>query len=424
MKKLLLLSLCLLFAISARSAQVTISGATQVCPNSDNPKTDDITYTYTAYGSDAFGSVRGCFYWSYYENGQWKGITGIPVCNCQNSTSSQSSYTVKWGNTLGPGKVRVVFVPYYSTDVSCSDAVAELNVNIRTFSKIEIRDEDGGLTFCGGDRKLIEARVPGGQNSFESCYYHYTFLWTVPQGWLLEAVNGEIIPNGGVGQRYVYVTAPSNLQSGTSGNYTITAQTNPSDWPWTVQSSRQVYVGTVSFNSFYLRGTRFDYESQGSSTSFTVCPGEELFFRPAINTNVLEYQWSGNGTPVGNEYRVIAPSSSGSSFNISCRVRNSCGWSNWVTADIFTMDCDGGEEPWIVYPNPAESYVIVEYKSEDNTSEKFDVKILNFSNKVMKEASSNKTSLRINLDNVPNGTYIVKIYNRTKASTVKLFVNK
>ena len=96
--KAIFLSFCL---TSSFAADISFSGSTQVCPDTD--------YTYTASASNVFGARKGAFEWTFWRDNQIIGsIGGIVDCPAQPGTST-STVTFNWGTVLGPVKIRIRF---------------------------------------------------------------------------------------------------------------------------------------------------------------------------------------------------------------------------------------------------------------------------------------------------------------------------
>jgi hypothetical protein len=224
-KTLIALALLTSITCSSIAATITITGPTSVCPN--------VQYTYTASASNAFGSQKGCFSWSFWIDNKIVSSSSLVSCGSCSGQSSQSTKTFIWNTLSTNAQVKVQFVANDQLP-GCKLSEEILNVVVRVVMPQSVSDANGGLSFCAASQtKTITS--PQSYSDPAACLWDNNYDWIVPSGW-------KIIPNGSLqytvipgGIRTkspnVSITAPSPLLSGNSGNYLLKVRTEPS-WAW------------------------------------------------------------------------------------------------------------------------------------------------------------------------------------------------
>lgn len=241
----------------------------------------------------------------------------------------------------------------------------------------------------------------------------------------------------------------------------------------TVIKSITVTVGTPKIIApsgaegvFTLTGERFNYIGPGAN--YIVCPGENLIFSPYFPNDYTSpltgHQWtiSGSFNATGSlnlgSLFVTAPSSPRQYFNFTYQYQNICGWSPLYYGYAGTMDCDAGEEPDrihpsekkmtgptnklsssvdmllptskeianfndvnVIFPNPARDIVNVTVNSK--TSETILIKIYNLFGEEIRKVKTSSQTTSINVADLPNGVYFIKVHSGQKLTTHKIIKN-
>lgn len=72
-----------------------------------------------------------------------------------------------------------------------------------------------------------------------------------------------------------------------------------------------------------------------------------------------------------------------------------------------------------IYPNPAKNKTLIQL---DNINDKSNIRLYDIFGRYIKEINSNKTQIELDLSNIPEGNYIIKISNNGKQTIEKLIV--
>ncbi len=156
--------------------------------------------------------------------------------------------------------------------------------------------------------------------------------------------------------------------------------------------------------------------------------------------SVLEYDWS---VPSGwswyssgdNEEIEISPNwgtypSLGDIVQIGVRVRNNCGWTDWVHNNWQVISCDGMFFSLAITPNPAtgETTLSIESESEEKTIDEaveWDLEIYNQSQLLMdKNTNLRGQSTKIQTAGWKEGVYMVRVKYKDEILTAKLVVEQ
>lgn len=232
------------------------------------------------------------------------------------------------------------------------------------------------------------------------------------------------------------------IESTTSGPVTVraTAGNYQSEATFTIDASNQIT------GEFTLSGQRFDYGTTGPGVSFSVCPNENLKFKPTYSNGmasadlgITEHEWAIAGNysshgPLSQEsLKVKSASNHPNSFQISYRYKNGCGWSAFYYGQAGTINCDGGEEPFriedndfefVVSPNPAKDKVQVMITKIIGP---FDIRVFDLiTSKQHKYLHFEKPQNQIQLDlaGLSAGTYVVQITSNGKSRTKQVYLIK
>ncbi len=166
-----------------------------------------------------------------------------------------------------------------------------------------------------------------------------------------------------------------------NGRVTITATLKNACGQNSPISTSEIFIGTGmprETTGFDVVGSNYHYTASGVYIkNFIVCPNEYLDITPKpYMQDVIEHQWSVTGNyhgtynPSASVLSITTSSQVGATLQIRHRARNACGWGAWINGSFQNMDCDNGEEPWFVYPNPATETLTIESLHNPGTKEK------------------------------------------------------
>ncbi len=218
-------------------------------------------------------------------------------------------------------------------------------------------------------------------------------------------------------------------------NITATLQ-NPCGQTTTISKSGiSIGTGAPVATGFDVISQNTHYTPNGNyGTGFIICPIEYLSITPKpYRADVLEHQWTVTGNYSGT-YNSSSPILSiastslvGATFQIKYRARSACGWGPWTTGNFTNMDCDGGEEPWFVYPNPSSETLTIEKsanqysKGKKGKADSLSVttySLYDFNGSLVKEGSFNdKTTLDVS--KLKKGRYVLKAKGSDNRETIK-----
>lgn len=213
--------------------------------------------------------------------------------------------------------------------------------------------------------------------------------------------------------------------------------------------SKILIVGTGTTGRFWLHGQNFDYTATGPGNSYTVCPNESLWFEPYYGSSgnpSLAHIWtiSGNYTLQsglnGPTLSVQAPSPIRDAFSITYQYNSVCGgWSDIAYGGAGTMDCAGGEEPYRIavndggrnnsaatgkiaaYPNPVKTQLVV---NVDIDHAKGSITLVDQHGRFVYQGTITGKQNLINVSQVANGVYYLRLIVNGKASTTKVIISK
>lgn len=94
-------------------------------------------------------------------------------------------------------------------------------------------------------------------------------------------------------------------------------------------------------------------------------------------------------------------------------VTNLTEWTGVTAASLSVGDINSKDEPiFTVYPNPVtQDYLTVDLNKKHNTNERIDFEIYNILGKLIKKATITHSNQRIDISNLSNGVYILRVKN-------------
>jgi subtilisin family serine protease len=251
------------------------------------------------------------------------------------------------------------------------------------------------------------------------------------------STNKTYIYNNPPSGKTIYWTCSDNLET-VSGQYTNSfivkaASSQASGEGWIRASISDchnsgivcnVWVGTPSVTisgptngSIGNSYTYYEYPvSYSNPTSF-----EWTLSPPVDGNNIYSYGTWANAAFYGG----------GGYLQIGCTPTNTCGTGTMITTYIDIYDPDY----FLLSPNPASDYVTITVKKSlvnisktneiglDNEDVTYSVIIIDLYGSIFHTSTESGNSFTIPLNNLKNGTYILKITNNKTASSLRLIVN-
>ncbi len=250
-----------------------------------------------------------------------------------------------------------------------------------------------------------------------------------------------------------YTTTPMQYSWTASSNVTLSSSTGPNNTAapngtgdgWirltvtdacgqatTYQHNVKVGAPIMPFNGIRSES----YLSTNTTSSITVCPGTSVTFRPAptFAGEVISYEWrvtyGGNtaashnvsSDPQKSSYHLVTSYfDTRAFFEIECRVISTCGSSAWARTSVSNMDCSGGEEPWFVYPNPAEDEVtLIMAASVDEA----DIQVVDMEGNTVSKTKIRKNNNKISVRNIKAGNYFIIITHKDGTERKPLMIKR
>jgi len=151
---------------------------------------------------------------------------------------------------------------------------------------------------------------------------------------------------------------------------------------------------------------------------------------PAGEAFIEEWQWQGTSATIypygyAYQYATIYPNDY-SSFGVEIRARNECGWSEWSRIWVIAIDCSNYY--MIISPNPADSYVELNFieemgvkdktnkikikkaeKNMDGNLDEYLIQILDKNGTIRKSTQSNSMKLNIPTRDLEPGNYFLHL---------------
>lgn len=419
----LLLFLCLYFVLLGQlfSQTVEISGPTTVCPNNFNPN-GELGHDYTAQAVIS-GSNATCTYWQWFiirqsDNFQIDGGAGNTISDY--NFTEPGDYIVRFfGNSCG-------FINVFNVS-------GDLHVTSRVKMPNKIKAVTSPSICIPGQTYTFETDPPLGLDD-ETCYYHYEYYWTAPQGW---SINGGSNSFFGFGAS-ANIIAPSNTPP---GNYTISVQaTIPNGQPGPFPNNRylsdprnySVRVGDIDSSQIYVSGT--SAVCNGNTHTYTaIVPGGHQagysydWYFPS--------GWSLQSSNV-NTITLYVPTYNTSYGPVRFSVDIGCGPTGY--SGITTFPCNYSLGSFMVYPNPSIDELNIELIEDQNLNKNqehgketkedarifqdFKVVLYDEDQKMVKEGVSNQSKIKLETNNLKSGTYYLYIFLENKIFTKQIII--
>ncbi|WP_209332826.1 T9SS type A sorting domain-containing protein [Lunatimonas salinarum] len=298
---------------------------------------------------------------------------------------------------------------------------ASVNVN----SRVKIPNPITGPTVCSTEQSYSFFSNPSLPGDDPDCTYHYSYLWTAPSGWDING-NGNTAFTGNP----VNITAPLGTPS---GNYEISVQSSIHYGGIPIQdnswfSTRRTYsVRVGSFNSSEV----------SVSGTVAACGGNTYTY--TANTagghkNGYSYNWT---YPSGwvvqyssdNIIQLYVPTTYSSYGTVRVSIDNGCGSpSPYTGLTVFPCNYMGSGD-FLIYPNPAEGELNIEYydmnetahfhtlnaedesRNNDSTEVYFQIELYNKQEELVQSGVSKSGKIKLNTNNFQPGIYFLRIHS-------------
>jgi hypothetical protein len=311
-------------------------------------------------------------------------------------TSTTGTYHSKWGN--GP-------LMEHSRDYGPADYQMSYRYY---YDKPEI---SGTNSIC----------YPSTQSFSVQDFHNVAYSWSTSSNLQIDGSNTS---------RYVSISPKS---SSSSSGYLQLSIYIP-DHNQTIVITKNVWIGNPGIPTgiigFCCNGMEFGSESIYEFTA-----------NHATNQGVNQYNWvvaggtilEGQGTKTITVQTSKVTGSQNKYFDVSIRVGNSCGWSNYLWRSGF-VSSGIGPARFSVYPNPAISEITISVSDAQMLSETIapteisaigDVKIFDSFGTLKKTTASiaNQKSITLNVSDLQKGTYLIIINSDTIRETHKLIID-
>lgn len=317
----------------------------------------------TSYSTQGADSIRGTFSWtpSLFDNGKYSLQLNITDSTC-NATSIVLSY--------------------------------QLTIEINVLGKIKTRED---TSICSGD--VVQLPTKGTGN----------FLWS-------------ILPGGSMGSLSCTTCAAPYATPTVSTTYVVSTPGHPCNFPPdTVTVNIKTAPVTVPVVTITV------------SPDSNVTPKIPVTFNAAVTgCNSPSYQWTANGLDVtGANSSVFNPLVLYNNYRIACKVscNDTCPRPRDTVSNVITMHISGDvnrisrNKLFELYPNPNNGkFTLAMLQPQPN--EPIQVEIVNqLGQCIYKQRYSGKTHT-IDLDDVPEGIYLLRIKTDGGSSATRFLVNR
>lgn len=385
-------------SLPAYAVNVVITGPTTVCPLNATP------HTFTA-KSYTLGVERTCTYnWGVFKNGVL----------LEERTGSTFSYTFE---DIGNYQITV----YTTWCQYGGSGISSITVN----SRVKMPNSITGPTICNTGQAYSFTSTPSlfSQNDQDpDCYYHFSYLWTAPSGW---NINGG--GNTAFTSNTVNITAPVSTPP---GSYTISVQSSIPYGGSPVQSNS--WFSTP--RTYTVQVGPFNTLQTTVSGTVAVCGGNTYTYTanvPGGHKSGYTYNWT---YPTGwvvqytsaNTIQLYVPTTYSSYGTVRVSVNNGCGSPPHTGVTVFPCNYMAAGN-FLIYPNPAEGELNVEYldKKKDSLHDSFEIEsglggdnftevvfqieLYDKQEKLVRTAESMSGKVILDTNNLQPGTYFLQI---------------
>jgi hypothetical protein len=419
LKGVFFICLSLFFTQELFGQTVTITGPTTVCPNNFHPN-GTIGNTYTAKAT-LLGQEINCTNWQWIISENGFGVaSGLGNVISNYAFPGVGTYRIQFFTSCGPDRIETNL--YVTSRVKMPSPIRHVTAPI----------------MCNPGQVYTYESYPALGLDDQTCYYHYEYYWTAPAGWNIN--------NGGTNTFFGHgatadIVAPANTPS---GSYTISVEsTIPNGQPGPFPNNRfrsppinyTVQVGPINSSQIYAFGTS------------SVCNGNSYTYTgvvPGGHQNGYSYSWTyPSGWSVqstnANTITLYVPTYNSSYGPVRFSVATGCGPPSGYSG-ITTYPCNNMYGNFMVYPNPVEGELNVEYISPEDVNasqngekktetsikslsqDGFRVELYDKDQKMVKIDNSKLGKVTIETNGLQPGSYFLYIYFGKEVSTQQIIV--
>ncbi len=337
-------------------------------------------------GPEPEGVAIGQIGSNYYAFIALERIGGVMVYDVTNPNSPVFVTYVYNRNfaTNGPdrGAVGIIFIPHSESPFGQHIVIAANEIS----SSLSI----WGIPGCSAP---ISSSLSVSGNTVACANQAPVLSVPVGSGLTFQWYNGTTAVNGATANAY----APTS-----SGNYSVQINGGPNCTSQSLTQSVTISPGpsltVVSNNSLICTGESATLTATGSATSYT---------------------WNNSST---GTVLVVSPSVT-TTYTLAGTGANSCQGETTFVQNV--SPCTGignalvNDEPILIYPNPAQTYFVVDYKGYKTLS----LKLYNTIGQLVYSNDNYESKSMIECNNLPNGIYYLKIYKDNQdINTYKLII--
>lgn len=371
-------------------AAIVISGPSTVCPRNET------LHNFTAANIVGGNEVScGVYSWTVKKNGQI----------VEERFGKTFSYIF---DDIGDYQLIVV--------VSACQNAAGGTTSKTVNSRVKMPNPIIGPTICNTGQAYSFSTSPPLPYTDNDCNYHYEYLWNAPSGWKI---------NGGSNTLFAHASTVSLIApAGTPpGNYTISVQSSiPNGGVGPIQSNS--WFSTA--RTYSVRVGAFTSSQISVSGPVSVCGGNTYTYNanvPGGHKSGYTYNWT---YPAGwvvqytgsNTIQLYVPSTFSSYGTVRVSVNNGCGSPSPYTG-VTVYPCNYmASGNFLIYPNPSEGELNVEYfdEKEDSSLEEnnfteaaFHIELYDKQENLVRTGESKSGKVNLETSNMQPGTYFLQI---------------
>ncbi len=253
---------------------------------------------------------------------------------------------------------------------------------------------------CSGESWTFTCTPPSGFPT------NYGFNWYATGGLLINGVTTSSASPLATTSNIVTVSA----NSGSFGSANVFVRLRSGTCTPSNYVNLATQVGPYSNSQFYIIGPQ------------SICANQAADFSSSyISGDITGYQWSapsgwsnsGQGTPYFS-VSVPSPFDGGA---ITLRLQNRCGWTNTPYVLGLYNSCGFS---FSASPNPVSSTLVV---SDFSSTEEVDVTLIDKNNQNVKLAKSKGDKIEMDVSQLPNGLYFLRVKFKDKTETQNIVIS-
>lgn len=294
---------------------------------------------------------------------------------------------------------------------------------VSTTSRVPIPSPISGPAMCSSGQSYSYTTSPTLDIIFPvggNCYYHYPYLWEVPTGWSING-DGNIVEHN----ETVNIIAPAGTPS---GSYIISVQgmipkPSSSDFWYSQKRNFSVQIGPFIQTQVSVSGPGMVCNGNSYTYSANVPTGHQSGY-----TYNWTYPsgWSVQNTS-NNTITFFIPSSNNTFGPVRVSVNNGCGATHLTGITVMPCSYMYSSGDFIIYPNPSDGELFVEYDVNDNRALDqldgqlqhqvnkpgtlvFKVDVFDRTEKLVRTGESKENKVFVDTRGLQTGIYFLHIY--------------